>query len=256
MELKKHKKRILTLAVLAVLLLAGDVRNLEPMDDVVATFSNVSAERSSPGQAMLDVPVLLQYPALPNGCEATSLTAVLHFYGYLGADNIMLAAQYLPHEEITYSPDGMTAFGPDPARAYAGSPMADALGYYCLADPVAQAANAYFGAQGGRFRARNITGATGEQLVRELDAGRPVIVWATLDFEPVSYDTFTWQLPDGSTYEPYADLHCLVLCGYDSDVFYLMDPINGSISVDRDTFMESYAALDSQAVVVLKKRQQ
>ena len=30
----------------------------------------------------LDVPVILQNPELPNGCEVTSLAEVLQFYGF------------------------------------------------------------------------------------------------------------------------------------------------------------------------------
>lgn len=70
----------------------------------------------------LAVKPVLQLPELPNGCEITSLTTVLNYYGF-DVDKEEMAVRYLPYEEFTF--DGNIAIAPDPEDAYAGDPFAN-----------------------------------------------------------------------------------------------------------------------------------
>ena len=86
--------------------------------------------------------------------------------------------------------------------------------------------------------------------MRRLDEGAPVIVWATLDMEVRLFSNFQWTLPSGETYYPFSNLHCMVLIGYEGDTFTLMDPIQGTVTVDRDLFMRRYRSIGQWAVAM------
>lgn len=80
---------------------------------------------SSKTVLMLDVPYLSQKGILPNGCEAVSAVMLLHHLG----DSIApldFVDRYLDCEP-TWK-DGDTRYGPDPAKAYAGTPKTNGAG--------------------------------------------------------------------------------------------------------------------------------
>lgn len=159
-----------------------------------------------------------------------------------------LAYGYIPRGDIEETTDGRT--GPDPELAYAGDPAAG-LGFYCFAQPVAQGANAYLAAQGSALRAADITGVTGQGLLQYLRGGDPVIVWITKDLSAPRTGGCTWLLADtGETYVPYANLHCVVLAGWDGDTCTIADPLQGRRRVDAAAFLQCFRQMGSRAVVV------
>ena len=164
------------------------------------------------------------------------------------ADQLDLAYGYIPRGDIEETTDGRT--GPDPELAYAGDPAAG-LGFYCFAQPVAQGANAYLAAQGSALRAADITGVTGQGLLQYLRGGDPVIVWITKDLSAPRTGGCTWLLADtGETYAPYANLHCVVLAGWDGDTCTIADPLQGRRRVDAAAFLQCFRQMGSRAVVV------
>lgn len=171
---------------------------------------------------LLPVEPILQYPELPNGCEATSLAIALNYLGY-PVDKTDLAASYI-HTEGLFYVDG-TAYGPDPATSYVGSPFDDS-GYYVLAPALADVTNRYLAEQGSGLSAIDISGEGETELLTQLDAGNPVIVWATMDFGPAQTTPNGWVLTTtGEYYAPYSNLHCMVLAGYDEESFFPVQPV-------------------------------
>lgn len=76
-------------------------------------------------------------------------------------------------------------------------------------------------------------------------------VWFTQDYaDPRFSEGFTWTLPTGEEYTPYANLHCLVLAGVEGGDCLLADPLSGNTRVDKDTFERIYTAMGSRALVV------
>ena len=142
-----------------------------------------------PEAVLLDVPVVYQWPEMPNGCEATALTMLLQYYGF-AADKLSVAYDYIPRSDFTYT--WFSTYGPDPASAYAGDPAL--FGFYCLAPAVAEGANRYLAEQDSTLRAVDISGADGYVLRRSIAQGRPVVVWATIGFEPLVYSDYSWRL--------------------------------------------------------------
>ena len=99
--------------------------------------------------------------------------------------------------------------------------------------------------------AEDTTGTPLDQLTGEIDRGRPVLVWATIDFKDVRQSTkWTWTTASGEDYTPLVDVHCLVLTGYEDNQFYLSDPLETYESVRQQKFMEIFTAMGSRAVVI------
>lgn len=199
------------------------------------------------GEVRLPVPEVMQLPQLPNGCEATSLAALLQYRG-IPANKIDLAYGYIPREDFTESRYG--SIGPDPERAYAGDPATDS-GYYCFAAPLAQGANRYLHELGSSMHAFNVTGVTEEGLRQYIHGGDPVVVWITLDLSEPYIIGAAWLIGNtGRVYEPYANLHCVVLMGWGRDICTLMDPLQGICTVDKRTFLACFEQMGRRALVI------
>lgn len=191
--------------------------------------------------------LLYQLPEMANGCEATSLTMLLQSYGF-AADKLQIAYEYVPREEF-YEQDG-EVYGPAPDDAYAGDPVA--YGYYCFAQPLCQAADAFLRDAGETLRAQDLTGISTVGLEQVLCDGRPVVVWGTLLFETPQYSTtYSWRLPEtGEVYIPYSNLHCMLLYGYDEDYYYLCDPLYGYQMVEKARFSAIYEQMGRRAMTL------
>lgn len=209
--------------------------------------SQLKPKKPLPASVQLPVQSIYQWPELPNGCEATSLAMLLQCYGF-SADKQTLAYDYIPRQEFARTL--FDTYGPDPEQAYAGDPADD--GFYCFAGALQAGANAYLAQAGSDLRAVDITGCTAKDLRATLAQGRPVVVWATIEMEePRLTESFTWLLSgSGETYHPYANLHCLLLYGYDEEFYYLMDPLTGARQVPRLLFEARWSAMGCRALVL------
>ena len=88
-----------------------------------------------------------------------------------------------------------------------------------------------------------------------INNGIPVAVWLTNEMKPLD-GFYQWQSYDKSeTYlYPIAE-HCLVLIGYDEDVYYFNDPLDsrGIVSYPHELVSTRYSELGKQAVVLIEK---
>lgn len=196
----------------------------------------------------LDVPVVKQAPALPNGCEITALTELLRYNGF-SVSHTTMSAKYLPRKHFTWS--GGKMYGPDPNEYFIGNPEDD-TGWYCLEGPIIAAANSYLAEQGSSLRAEKVSGADAEQLERYLKAGYPVMVWMTPGLREFGYSSVRWILPDGTTYKPYIGTHGLVLTGIDIEAgtASFSDPARGKHTLSLSFFLRIYKAMGSRAVII------
>lgn len=236
---------------------AADMPQISPLSALSLLENRIA--KITAASVHLQVPFLYQYPELPNGCEMTSLASLLCYYGY-DADKTILAQDYLPRVDFTLiesvggsanEPIQIDLYGPNPAQYYAGDPASAELGYYCFAQPVTDAANAYLSAQNAPQHAVNCSGADAFSLMTRLYHKQPVIVWITLALAPAAKQPSTsWTLPNGATYVPYRNLHCVLLTGYDADYFYYADPLYGAQMAEKELFMTAYHSFARQAVTV------
>lgn len=192
--------------------------------------------------------LIYQNPELPNGCEITSLAMLLAWVD-CPVDKVELSDNYLPKQELSMW-DGVR-YGADPNRAFVGNPSSP-NGWYCFEGPILEAGNAWLSDRNSQFQAVSLSGLTQEELERCLDDGIPLTVWVTLGYAaPRNPASFSWYLPDGSHYIPYANLHCVVLAGWDGDHYQIADPIYGWQTVSPGAFWSSFSAMGCRAVAVL-----
>lgn len=85
------------------------------------------------------------------------------------------------------------------------------------------------------------------QLIAELDAYRPVVVWLGMWGDQGYYDYDA----NGSRYYVTAGMHCVTAYGYDDGGVYVMDPAHGSsVYWDWGTFNWMWQVLDGMALSV------
>jgi Uncharacterized protein conserved in bacteria len=198
----------------------------------------------------LDVPVLLQKPELPNGCEITALTSLLNFAGY-GIDKVTLSDNYLPMEPF-YKKDNKL-YGADPNVAFSGDPK-DPGGWFVYAAPTVKAGEDYIRSVAGNHEVLDLTGSTKEMIMSYVEQGKPIGIWATRDLSLANFG-YGWYLESTDTFFNAAtNLHCMVIYGYVGDKLYVMDPLEGSMIYDADTLFKSYESLGSRAMFVKELR--
>ena len=122
-------------------------------------LKKVSQNSSS---VILNVPYISQYPDLPLGCEATSLTELLRYKGISVTKNKIA-------KEIPKSPNK------NPNLGFVGSQYTRQEGIFQTIYPKAleKTAKKY------RPNSADITGASVEDLEKELIKGNPSVVWIT-----------------------------------------------------------------------------
>lgn len=186
--------------------------------------------------ASVDVPELLQYPELPTGCESVALTIVLKSLGY--------------DLEKTTIVDDYLIYGSNFANSYVGSPYTS-HGGGIFGPGLAATANAFLKANGGEYKAKDITGTDFDDLLTYIDEGIPVIVWSTMYMSNVN---FTGQVSTykGREYKWYNTEHCVVICGYDrvNETIHVSDPLDGIVDRDWDAFEQIYETAGENAVVI------
>jgi len=193
----------------------------------------------------------MQNPELPHGCEITSLTAVLNYYG-MNVTKLEMADKYLPKQDIRIV--GGQRIGPNPEKAFAGDPSDKAEGMYVFAAPIVKAAEAVIADKKADLRVTNRTGASQDEILQLVREGVPVVTWVTLDLsEPKTSPPKGW-IYEGETEsrEAYMNLHAVVLTGHLGDKVVVMDPLKGFVTYNVDQFFKSYQKLGKHAVAVHK----
>ena len=193
----------------------------------------------------------LSQEGIPTGCESVSTVALLQ---YLGVEIIIdeFIESFLPCKGFYRKNE--TLYGPDPNEYFAGNPYEKAsLG--CYPDVILKALRemknlGYPGMENLNFR--NVSGTDLETLVTHyITDEHPVLLWVTINMKEPSKG-MQYYLEDGTLYTWTAQEHCVVLCGYDENDYYLMDPLaNGDIvNYPKELVEKRYNEMQKNAVVV------
>jgi uncharacterized protein YvpB len=203
----------------------------------------------------VNVPIVNQYPEMPVGCEISAATSVLNYMGFKISDTDF-AKKYFKYgnekDNFGFWYDSEDVFhGPDPALEFIGNPFG--WGYGTYPATVAKAMNTYFLNVGSLSKAYEVNGLIEEDFIRLIDGGVPVIVWATLDMDSFDYrDPAVWLTPKNKEITWYKGSHTLVLCGYDEDAFYFMDPNDKDeiVAYGKSLFITRFKAAGEKAIIV------
>ncbi len=207
----------------------------------IETFNAFSTES-------LAVPIVKQNPELPNGCEITSLTAILNYYG-IDVDKMTLVEDYLPTSPVISK--GNQLFGPNPYEAYAGDPSKREGGYYVFADPIVEVANQVLFENNSNYKALNLSDVSREEILSYVNSGVPVLTWTTIDWK-APRTMGHWIIEGTNEKHPiFMNLHAVVLTGYADGKVTIMNPMSGYQTIDERVFFSTFKALGSQAMVIL-----
>lgn len=214
--------------ILVVYFLAGcekeKDKNFIPFEKEVIPKVENSVKKSY----KLNVEPILQLPELPTGCEVTSLTMVLNYYGY-NISKEELVDNYLLYRTAEY-PVG-----------FEGSPYSTS-GTLMWPPAIVDMANNFLENNESDLRGNNLSGLTLDALLEYIDKDTPVMVWINESFSTyIEYDGISCEY-DGYTYRSFWGEHCIVLIGYDveKNVVYINNPQVGEQEIDMDLFREVY----------------
>lgn len=183
---------------------------------------------------------VLQNPELPTGCEITALAQTLNFYGF-PIDKTELCDLFLPIDINGYYSMN---------DVYLGDPVSQ-NGFGCNAPVIKKAADDYFASLGSDWYATDISGYSLREVFYQIDQGRPVIVWSTID-QRETYAEFQFTLGCGEDFYFNPFQHCLTIYGYDySDgTVHVADPLVGNVKYEMQRFERIYDVMNDQAVIL------
>lgn len=190
------------------------------------------------------VPSIAQLPELPSGCEIAALTMLLNWAG-ASVDKAEVA-RAIPKGPVPAYRDGVMRGG-NPNSVFIGDPFTSGgLGVYN--QPIALLINKYLPGQ-----AINVTGTDFKNVLKMVDNGQPVILWATIDMaEPKLYTS--WYDEKGNKIDWMIPEHAFLLIGYSDTEVIVNDPYIGKrLYYPIDTFQARWEAMGRQAVSISNK---
>lgn len=173
-------------------------------------------------------------------CEIATLVMALRFHGVdIGEQPIIDAIGFDP------TPKKNGVWG-DPDVAFVGNIDGQQVGtgYGVYAAPIARVGSAY-------RPSRVMTGSSLTDILTEVQAGHPVIVWGNAS----TGQRVDWKTPTGKTVRAIVGEHTRVVVGYVGSVtspttIITLDPLFGERRFSRAAFLTDWARLGNMAVVV------
>lgn len=208
---------------------------------------------SVPSHALLRVPAQSQLPALPNGCEVTSLSMLFTAVGH-PVDKLTLAAQQPTNStQPVFRPRGhlfsdILRWG-DPDDGFVGAVAGHqhGVGYGIYHRPLTKLADHILPG-----RTIDLTGRPFNDVLAQVANGTPVVTWVTSLFKPTD-DWVTWAGPHGPVHATQYE-HAVLLVGYDQHHVYVNNPLTGIAGqqLDRASFANAWNQLGEQALTITK----
>jgi uncharacterized protein YvpB len=219
--------------------LANQKRNIEENENDKIK----GQEQKQQEKILLDVPLIQQNPELKYGCEVTSLTMLLNYAG-VNVNKMQLADELAKDkDQIKKTNQGDITNWGDPNDGFVGDITGKNDGYAVFDKPLEKLMNKYM-----NKRTLNLTGESFDTILKQVEKGKPVVVWTTGDYrKPDRWES--WKHGE-ETIETPLDLHAVVLVGYEPNYIYINDPLSGvkNQKVGKEKFIESWVALKMRAL--------
>ena len=205
---KFNLKNLFWIIPAAVILIIGSIYlfNKNKIDDEVDWMTMKQEQK-------LDVPLENQMPDLPNGCEVTSLSMLMNYYGIKVNKNEL--AENIQH--VDFFTDGGKYRG-NPNQGFVGHMSIANAGWCVYNGPLYNDARKY------TTHIENITGSDFLSLLKLVSNGHPVLIITTTTFNRVN-DMQTWDTNTGKV-NVTPSSHACVITGYSKPkkVVYVNDP--------------------------------
>ncbi len=161
----------------------------------------------------LNVPLENQMPDLPNGCEVTSLSMLMNYYGIKVSKNEL--AETIQH--VDSFTDGGKYRG-NPHQGFVGHMTIANAGWCVYNEPLYNVARKY------TSHIENITGSDFLSLIKLVSNGHPVMIITTTTFNKVN-NMQTWDTNTGKV-NVTPSSHACVITGYSKPkkVVYVNNP--------------------------------
>jgi uncharacterized protein YvpB len=201
-----------------------------------------TASAARPDRAYVEVDEINQLPELHNGCEVTALAIVLDHAGKSVGKMQLARDLQKDATPLRYDGRGGIAYWGNPSVGFVGDITGARRGYGVYHAPIAALMNRYLPGQ-----ALDLSGGSFDSVLDQVANGKPVIVWTTVHFTPVS-NWVSWNSPSGKVSATFSE-HAAVLIGYDAQTVTLADPLDGQVDrVNRARFLTSWEQMGRQAV--------
>ncbi|WP_438450267.1 C39 family peptidase [Lactobacillus kitasatonis] len=205
---KFNLKNLFWIIPAAVILIIGSIYlfNKNKIDDEVDWMTMKQEQK-------LDVPLENQMPDLPNGCEVTSLSMLMNYYGIKVNKNEL--AENIQH--VDFFTDGGKYRG-NPNQGFVGHMSIANAGWCVYNGPLYNVARKY------TTHIKNITGSDFLSLLKLVSNGHPVLIITTTTFNRVN-DMQTWDTNTGKV-NVTPSSHACVITGYSKPkkVVYVNNP--------------------------------
>lgn len=202
-----------------------------------------------------DVPLVLQNPDYPNGCEAAAAVMLLQYYG-IDITLKEFIEEYLPKQDV-YEKNGKR-YGPNPALYYAGDPANKTRGWGCFNTVVQKVLNHIL--EDNRSIHVDVNAVSKKAIlseekkrISELVEHSPLLIWTTIEYEPADY-VYTWIDSENNTntYTYPKNGHVVVITGYDDSYYYINDPLKNqkNVKIQKEILEKSYDSLGRQSIYI------
>lgn len=205
---KFNLKNLFWIIPAAVILIIGSIYlfNKNKIDDEVDWMTMKQEQK-------LDVPLENQMPDLPNGCEVTSLSMLMNYYGVKVNKNEL--AENIQHVDF-FTDCGK--YRGNPNQGFVGHMSIANAGWCVYNGPLYNVARKY------TTHIENITGSDFLSLLKLVSIGHPVLIITTTTFNRVN-DMQTWDTNTGKV-NVTPSSHACVITGYSKPkkVVYVNNP--------------------------------
>ena len=159
--------------------------------------------------------------------------------------SVHIATSMLGQPVSEYAIEAVVPLSPNPHEGYRGDIMGtwgntDDYGVYNqpLANGLAELG----------IESRPFYGQSEGDLIAELDAGRPVIVWLGMWGDAGSFDAYD---ANGTRFQLTTGMHVMVVYGYDAGTVYITDPGTAALrQYGWDEFLAMWRVMDGMALSV------
>jgi uncharacterized protein YvpB len=215
---------------------------------IILTASSPAPSLSPPASsAIVEAPVLRQYPELPSGCEITSLTMMFQYYGISISKMELLPELKRDTTPLRRNPDGSAAYWGNPNSGFVGEITGTSKGFGIYHGALFELQRKYIPT------AVDLTGQPFDKLEQQLREGIPSVVWTTINYQ-MPDKWVVWDTPIGPIQTTFME-HAVLLVGFDQQYVYVNDPISGQskVKIGKAQFLETWEAMGRQALSYKKK---
>lgn len=195
-------------------------------------------------EVKLDVVGINGFSDLASGSGITAAATIL---GYYGIDIKPLKLK--EYAEVHGTSTKVDGFTPSPWDVIVDEPIGPNALYY--AKPIIDMIHNYLDEIGNTtLKAKDVSGATLDELKNYIDNGKPVAVWATTNGHPASDAEVSWILPNGELFVAKNHVCVYTLKGYNKDELLIVTHTGYELKVTNEIFLTMYESVYSQAIII------